>query len=62
MRIVSIEELEINDRVVVQEDKDTLRVLTVKEIWPDDGFIVFKEIEPLDYAPQDTENIVVMDE
>ena len=62
MRVVSIEELEIDDRVVVQEDKDTLRILTVKEVWPDNGLVVFKEMEPLDYAPEDPEQIVVMDD
>jgi hypothetical protein len=62
MRVVSIEELEIHDRVVVQEDKDTLRVFTVKEVHPDDGLIVFKEMEPLDYAPEDPDQIVVMDD
>ena len=62
MRIVSIEELEIHDRVVVQEDKDTLRILTVKEVWPDNCLIVFKEMGSLDYAPEDPEQIVVMDD
>jgi len=61
MRVVSIEELEIHDRVVVQED-DALLILTVKEVWPDNCLIVFKEIEPLDYAPEDPEQIVVMDD
>ena len=61
MRVVSIEELEIHDRVVVQED-DTLLIFTVKEVWADDCLIVFKEMGSWDYTPEDPMQIVVMDD
>lgn len=62
MQIVRIEELEISDRVIIQDSKDTVRVLTVKEVYPDECLIVFKEMGILDYAPEDPENIIIMDD
>ena len=62
MRIVSIDELEIHDKVVVQKAySEEVEVLTVLEVWPDDLLIVFKEKYPLDYAPEDPDQIVVLD-
>lgn len=62
MRVVSIEELEINDRVVVQLSSNTVQIYTVKEVLLDEGLIMFKEMEPLDYDPEDPDQIVVLDD
>lgn len=61
MNIVSIQELEVNNKVVVQTDIDTVHIFTVKEVLIDSGLIIFKEMDPLDYAPEDPEQIVILD-
>jgi len=61
MRVVSIEELRPKDKVVIQTGKDIVNVMTVKKVYKKDYLIVFKENAPLDYAPEDPEQIVVLD-
>jgi len=61
MKVVSIEEIEIGDKVVVQDSDTTVQVMTVKDCFVSDGLIVFEETYPLDYAPNE-EQIVVLDD
>lgn len=61
MRVLSIDELRPKDKVVIQETKDTVKVMTVKKVYPKDYLIVFKETAPLDYAPEDPDQIIVLD-
>jgi hypothetical protein len=61
MRVVSIEELEIFDKVVIQTEPNKVEIKTVKEVWPDNCLIVFEEMAPMDYAPEDPEEIIVLD-
>lgn len=62
MRVVPIEELEVNDKVVVQLGPSVVKVYTVKEVLIDEGLIMFKEMEPLDYDPEDPDQVVVLDD
>ena len=61
MKVVSIDEIEIGDKVVVQESDTTVQVMTVMDYFVSDGLIVFKETCPLDYAPNE-EQIIVLDD
>ena len=60
MEIISIEELEPGDKVVIQTDVNSVDILTVQEVYPDDNLIIFKEMTPLDYAPEDPSQIIVL--
>lgn len=61
MRVISIYELRPKDKVVIQVDRNTVNVMTVKKVYKKDYLIVFKESAPLDYAPEDPEQIFVLD-
>ncbi len=60
MKIIPIEKLRINDKVVYEQNKNP-RIGTVLEVNLDDGLIVFKEEGQIDYAPPDCSQIAIME-
>jgi len=60
MELVTIEQLNPGDRVVVQTDEDSVDVFTVQKVEQDGYLVVFKENPTLEYCPEDPDNIVIL--
>lgn len=60
METKTIEEIKPKDKVLIEEN-DMLRIVTVKEVLADENLMIFEESGGMDYAPENPEEIYVLD-